>query len=174
MDSRAAWASKQNVISKIHSHTRVCTYTLHKTSHMPISMCINLEMLTLSPTHYLYTSKQWQTSWQCPWTQYVHSKEYDDQRGRLRSLSKKNVKDSPEASQQPKVYAHLSRHRQLYPSRLRSVLWYMPIIPELERLRQEDCLEFKDSLNYTVKPCIKNSWRQRHKGSVSRRPAWST
>jgi hypothetical protein len=30
----------------------------------------------------------------------------------------------------------------------------MPVIPELRRLRQED-LEFKVSLGYTEKPCLK-------------------
>jgi hypothetical protein len=30
----------------------------------------------------------------------------------------------------------------------------MPVIPVLRRLRQEDS-EFKDSMDYTVKPCLK-------------------
>jgi hypothetical protein len=31
--------------------------------------------------------------------------------------------------------------------------WYMPVIPELRRLKQEDC-EFEVTLRYTATPCL--------------------
>jgi hypothetical protein len=40
----------------------------------------------------------------------------------------------------------------------------MPIIPALSRVRQDD-LEFKASLGYTVRPCLKNLKKKRKIGS---------
>jgi hypothetical protein len=37
--------------------------------------------------------------------------------------------------------------------------WCMPVILALQRMRQEDC-EFKVSLNYTARPCLKNRTKQ--------------
>jgi hypothetical protein len=42
------------------------------------------------------------------------------------------------------------------------VWWYTSIIPAVRRLRQED-LEFKASLGYTAKPCLKKENKKKRK-----------
>jgi hypothetical protein len=62
---------------------------------------------------------------------------------------------------------------------LRQAWWYIPIIPALRRLRQEDC-EFKTSLGYIVKLYLKkitiilffSNGHQHAAASLSRRPGW--
>lgn len=46
--------------------------------------------------------------------------------------------------------------------------WYLPIIPALERMRQEDqeaslnyIVEFKISLEYTITPCFRKEKKKR-------------
>jgi hypothetical protein len=39
--------------------------------------------------------------------------------------------------------------------------WYAPVIPALRKLRQED-LQFKTSLGYTARPCLKKNQKQNH------------
>jgi hypothetical protein len=43
----------------------------------------------------------------------------------------------------------------------------MPVIPALERLRQEDC-EFKANLDYIVRPYLNTSLHQKKKKRVSK------
>lgn len=40
------------------------------------------------------------------------------------------------------------------------VWWLIPVIPTFRKLKQEKCHEFKVSLGYTVKPCLKTNNKQ--------------
>jgi hypothetical protein len=44
--------------------------------------------------------------------------------------------------------------------------WYMPVIPALRRLRQDD-FEFVSSLGYIVRPCLKKRKPQIKTGEMS-------
>jgi hypothetical protein len=49
--------------------------------------------------------------------------------------------------------------------------WYTPVIPALGRLRQED-LEFKGSLGYTVRLCLRKEKKKRNSPSQKALELW--
>lgn len=47
---------------------------------------------------------------------------------------------------------------KIYPSKAKfgQAWWCIPITPELGKVSQKDCCEFKTSLYYITRPCLKN------------------